>query len=105
MANTPSQARTPLFARKGMPIRTLAEIEIPIQARNADSVRLIGEERSARMNESAIPRASRETIIWGVYSGFTGESYKVQSAAKSAPARMQTRIQMRNHEFEAGGST
>lgn len=76
---------------------------MPMQARNAESVRLIGEARSARMNDSAIPKARRETIIWGVYSGFTAESYKVQSCAQSKPVRIETRIQMGNHEFEAGG--
>ena len=55
------------------------------------------------MNDSAIPSASSETMICGVYSGFTRESYRVQSGAKSEPALTEASTQMGNHHFDTGG--
>src|SRR6185437_12980266 len=47
-------------------------IEIPTEARNSPSARLVGELRSAITNASAIPIASSAVMIWGVVSITSG---------------------------------
>ena len=54
--------------------------------------RLVGELRSATMKDSAMPKASNDTMICGVYSGFIRNLTGYNSSPKAnAPRRYEQR--------------